>query len=188
MKNLNIQVFVDVIALLSGSSVDKSVFIYDDSPAGSVGKGTPSAVSAVYPGQFIQWSVYAIDVQTIVWVNSISFGPRVVGSLDPSSTLPEATGDTAEAAEGTNNAEQQPSTDDVDSHANVSIAPLEVVQTQPWLLRWEGYAPACMSPNVDYPYALHLKFKTGETIVIDGPKLAFPTIAEPAYTETNNVL
>lgn len=76
MKKLNIQVFIDVIAVLTGGPVEKSVFIYDDSPSGSSGKGTHKAVSTVYPGQLIQWNLYPLDVQTPVWLGGITFGPH----------------------------------------------------------------------------------------------------------------
>jgi hypothetical protein len=76
VSKLNIQIFVDVIAMMTGSPVEKTVFIYDDSPSGSVGKGTHKAISAVYPGQLIQWNLYPVDVQTPAWIGGITFGPE----------------------------------------------------------------------------------------------------------------
>lgn len=79
----NIQVFVDVIALLAGLPAKKSVFIYDDSPDGSKGKGTVDISSSIHPGQLVRWTVNAIDVQTQVWIEAISFGDAAAAPIGP---------------------------------------------------------------------------------------------------------
>ncbi|MBP2314385.1 hypothetical protein [Azospirillum soli] len=76
MSVLNIQIFVDVIALLVDSPVEAAVFLYDDSPVTSAGRGTPQLRSPVYPGQLVRWSLAPIDVQTPVWLDSLTFGPH----------------------------------------------------------------------------------------------------------------
>lgn len=76
MSVLNIQIFVDVIALLVDSPVEASVFLYDDSPVTSPGRGTAQLRSPVYPGQLVRWSLAPIDVQTPVWLDSLTFGPH----------------------------------------------------------------------------------------------------------------
>ena len=84
MSTLNIQVFVDVIALLSGAPLNKAVHMFDDGAIGSEGQGTHMLVSAVLPGQLVRWTVNAVDVQTQVWLKDVTFGPaaeRTVSEL-----------------------------------------------------------------------------------------------------------
>lgn len=73
MTPLNIRVFVDVIALLSGASVDSTVFFYDDALVPSPGRGTHALRTSVTPGQFVRWTVTALDVQTPVWIRRLDF-------------------------------------------------------------------------------------------------------------------
>lgn len=82
MSVLNIQIFVDVIALLVDSPVEAAVFLYDDSPVTSAGRGTPQLRSPAYPGQLVRWSLAPIDVQTPVWLDSLTFGPHPAGLPD----------------------------------------------------------------------------------------------------------
>jgi hypothetical protein len=160
VKKLNIQVFVDVIALMAGSPIEKSVFIYDDSPSGSVGKGTHKTVSATYPGQLIQWNIYPVDVQTPVWLGGITFGTQDC-IADPA----------PESAEAPNVSQDCPG------------------NKTPWLYTWAGYAPLCMLPDCEYPYSLHLQFGiAGKVINVNGPKLAFPTVYAPVPVGTDSVL
>ncbi|PTE21738.1 hypothetical protein C5F48_10715 [Cereibacter changlensis JA139] len=74
MTPVNIQVFVDVIALLSGASPAQAVHLFDDSSAGSEALGTTGLVSSVLPGQLVRWTVTPLDVQTQVWIRGIAFG------------------------------------------------------------------------------------------------------------------
>lgn len=162
MSKLNIQIFVDVIAMMTGSPVEKTVFIYDDSPSGSVGKGTHKAISAVYPGQLIQWNLYPVDVQTPVWLGGITFGPQ---GAEADSTAITGSTDGTQAGQGL------------------------VGSETPWLCTWTGYAPLCMLPNYGHPYTLHLQFgTTGKMISVPGPQLAFPTMYAPAPVGTDSVL
>ncbi|SIS91234.1 hypothetical protein [Insolitispirillum peregrinum] len=71
---LNIQVYVDVVALLVGKPVERSVFLYDDGPFPGSGMGTPALSSPVGPGQWVRWTMTPIDVQTPVWIDSLTFG------------------------------------------------------------------------------------------------------------------
>lgn len=73
MSPVNISIFVDVIALLAGEGTEKSIFLFDDSPVGSVGKGGPGLQTPVYPGQLVRWTLKSIDVQTPVWLSGLSF-------------------------------------------------------------------------------------------------------------------
>ena len=87
MNTLHIKVFVDVIALLSGEPIKRSVHMFDDSGAGSKGQGTHELVSAASPGQLIKWTINALDVQTQVWIKDIKFGsaPTVMETVDDDS-------------------------------------------------------------------------------------------------------
>jgi hypothetical protein len=167
VNKLNIQIFVDVIALMTGSPVEKSVFIYDDSPSGTVGKGTHKTVSAVYPGQLVQWNIYPVDVQTPLWLGGITFGP------EESTPAPAATSSEINDKSGT----------------LATADPATTGSKTPWLRTWSGYAPLFMVPDCGYPYALHLQFGvTGKTIAVSGPQLAFPTIPPPAPVGADSVL
>lgn len=88
MQPLNIQIFVDVMALLLGNPTKGAVFAYDDSPAPSQNKGTPNLQTPVWPGQLVRWSLIALDVQTSAWIRRLSFGSNV-----PSSPMPETGSD-----------------------------------------------------------------------------------------------
>lgn len=74
MPALNIQILVDVVALLSESGIDKSIFMYDDSPQPSINLGTAKLRSPVYPGQLVRWAIVPIDIQTPCWLVSLTFG------------------------------------------------------------------------------------------------------------------
>jgi hypothetical protein len=71
---VNIAVVVDVIGALSESTLnDGNLCLVDDSPFGSTGQGTPGLCTLVRPGQVVQWTAVALDVQTPVEIRSITF-------------------------------------------------------------------------------------------------------------------
>ncbi|WP_320198799.1 hypothetical protein RMR16_018605 [Agrobacterium sp. rho-13.3] len=74
MQPLNIQIFVDVMALLLGNPPEGAVFAFDDSTLGSKNNGTPTLQSTIWPGQLVRWTVTPVDVQTSVWISDLSFG------------------------------------------------------------------------------------------------------------------
>lgn len=74
MPARNIQILVDVVALLSESGIEKSIFMYDDSPQPSINLGTAKLRSPVYPGQLVRWAIVPIDIQTPCWLVSLTFG------------------------------------------------------------------------------------------------------------------
>lgn len=84
MQPLNIQIFVDVMALLLGNPAEGAVFAYDDSPVPSQNKGTPNLQTPVWPGQLVRWYLIALDVQTPAWIRRVRFGSNL-----PSSPAPE---------------------------------------------------------------------------------------------------
>ncbi|MCG5480826.1 hypothetical protein [Sinorhizobium alkalisoli] len=73
MSPLNIQVFVDVVALLLGNPADDNAFLFDDSFCGGEDSGTAKLASPVWPRQLVRWSVTPLDVQTPVWLSGLSF-------------------------------------------------------------------------------------------------------------------
>lgn len=83
MQPLNIQIFVDVMALLLDNPTEGAVFAYDDSPVPSQNKGTPMLQTPVWPGQLVRWSLIALDVQTPAWIRRISFGANMASSPAP---------------------------------------------------------------------------------------------------------
>ncbi|WP_175412050.1 hypothetical protein [Streptomyces sp. TRM64462] len=75
---VNIVVMVDVIgALSSGTLQDGNLSLVDDGPFDSTGQGTPELCTVVAPGQVVQWTALAVDLQTPVEIKNIRFlGPE----------------------------------------------------------------------------------------------------------------
>lgn len=169
MEPINIQVFVDVIALLSGSPVEKSVFLFDDSTGDSTGKGTAGLSSQIWPGQFIRWTVAPIDVQTQVWIDQIEFGPAVKAGA---ATEPDGQEAVREA--------EPTGPDDTPSNA-AQPDPASPSKTPIWGRRFEGFAPMTLIADTPHHYALHLGFGQGVGVRyrIDGPSLVFNTAISP---------
>lgn len=173
MAVLNIQLFVDVVALLSGASTEQAVFFYDDGRLSSEGQGSPALVSAVLPGQFVRWAVNPIDVQTQIWIQQITFdGAPVMGNGQEveTSTGGEGQGHQAQPAETP------------DEGASAALAPEGIAYPLPQVPVWgrgfEGFVPFTMLPGVRYPYHVELScgISGGNTIRIDGPALLFPAL------------
>ncbi|MFG3054463.1 hypothetical protein ACGFZP_26370 [Kitasatospora sp. NPDC048239] len=71
---VNIAVVVDVIGALSaGTLLDGNLSLVDDGPFQSTGQGTPELCTVVAPGQVVQWSALAVDLQTPVEIRRITF-------------------------------------------------------------------------------------------------------------------
>lgn len=82
--NVNIVVLVDVVGALSdGTLHNGNLSLIDDGQFDSAGQGTTDLCTVVAPGQVVQWSAVAVDVQTPVEIRSISFlgapGPPPAG-------------------------------------------------------------------------------------------------------------
>ena len=72
--NVNIVVLVDVVGALSdGTLHNGNLSLIDDGQFDSAGQGTTDLCTVVAPGQVVQWSAVAVDVQTPVELRSISF-------------------------------------------------------------------------------------------------------------------
>ncbi|MFS8199599.1 hypothetical protein ACLVWQ_13035 [Streptomyces sp. CWNU-52B] len=74
---MNIIAVVDVIGALSGDTLlNGNLCMVDNSGEESTGQGTPHLRTAVHPGQVVQWSALAVDLQTPVEIKGITFlGP-----------------------------------------------------------------------------------------------------------------
>lgn len=171
MTIINIQMFVDAVALLSGAPQSQAVHMFDDSRIGHEDQGAPSLVSSVLPGQLVRWTVNPIDVQTQVWIKSIAFGPAT--------TAPE----NEEAGDDTSNAVAK------DEHAVAMQSvnepfgvPRAMAPAPVWSQRFEGYVPCEILPDVPHPYRVDLCFASGggAAITIEGSALCFAQ--SPAIT------
>jgi hypothetical protein len=75
---------VDVIESLSGGTLLNGNFcMMDNSPFDSLNQGTPNLVTLCYPGQLIQWTILALDLQTPVAIRKITFLNQDGSSTEP---------------------------------------------------------------------------------------------------------
>ncbi|KUF16780.1 MULTISPECIES: hypothetical protein [Streptomyces] len=74
---INIIAVVDVIGALSGRTLQNgNLCLVDNGDHSSTGQGTTDLCTFVRPGQVVQWSALAVDLQTPVDIKSITFlGP-----------------------------------------------------------------------------------------------------------------
>ncbi|MFJ2745756.1 hypothetical protein ACIO3O_39560 [Streptomyces sp. NPDC087440] len=73
-QKVNIVAVVDVIGALSdGTLGNGNLCLIDDSPHDSRGQGTTQLQTVVSPGQTVQWTALAVDLQTPVEIKSITF-------------------------------------------------------------------------------------------------------------------
>lgn len=159
---ISIVVMVDAVGALSDRTLHNgNLSLVDDSSAGSKHQGTPDLVTAVIPGQVVQWTPIHVDVQTPVEIQAIEFLSGAAGpspadqavppySVDPSPVpAPGAVSGTGVDATGSNGYENHD------------------------LLVWEGVVPYDMTPGVPYRYRLSLRLHEGPNSVlhIDSPAL-----------------
>ncbi len=180
MPTLNIQVFVDVIALLSGAPLNKAVHMFDDSGLGSEGQGAHALVSTVLPGQLVRWTVNALDVQTQVWIKDINFGPVIVRPASAEGEA-EATTDELDADAG------QPASEMPEPWLPAAPGPVPI-----WGKRFEGYIPFEILPELPHVYHFKLAFAKGNgpAVTVDGPALRFvlPKVAQPTDSAVPQLL
>jgi hypothetical protein len=171
MATLNIQIFVDVIGLLSGAPITKAVHMFDDGGIGGEGQGTSALMTSVLPGQLVRWTVNALDVQTQVWIKDIGFGP-----------IPED----ASPAEVAADAASVAATEELGAETQLDEVPMtaekpELVLPAPpaphpvWGKRFEGHIPFEILPDLPHLYHLKLAFASGngQIITVNGPALRF---------------
>jgi hypothetical protein len=71
---VNIIAVVDVIGALSDETLGNgNLCLADDGAFDSRGQGTTELCTVVAPGQVVQWTALAVDVQTPVEIRSITF-------------------------------------------------------------------------------------------------------------------
>ncbi|GAA4192874.1 hypothetical protein GCM10022252_34970 [Streptosporangium oxazolinicum] len=153
---ISIVVMVDAVGALSDRTLHNgNLSLVDDSSAGSKHQGTPDLVTAVVPGQVVQWTPIHVDVQTPVEIQAIEF-------LSGAAVPPPAD-------------QAVPST--VAAPGVVSGAKVDATGSNGYenydLLVWEGVVPYDMTPGVPYRYRLSLRLHDGPNSVlhIDSPAL-----------------
>ncbi len=72
-QQVNITILVDVIGALSDKTLLNGNLAMMDNSVDSTGQGTPELSTTCRPGQTIQWTVIAVDLQTPVEIKSITF-------------------------------------------------------------------------------------------------------------------
>jgi hypothetical protein len=73
-SNVNIIAVVDVMGALSDSTLGNgNLCLADDGSFDSNGQGTTDLCTVVAPGQTVQWTAVALDVQTPIEIQSITF-------------------------------------------------------------------------------------------------------------------
>ncbi|MFI2608757.1 hypothetical protein [Kitasatospora sp. NPDC018619] len=163
---VNIAVVVDVIGALSDRTLlNGNLCLIDDGSFDSKNQGTPDLVTVVVPGQVVQWTALAVDLQTPVEIRSISFVPADGGAAaaahgaDPAGAAEPAVGGAeagaADGAQGAPPAGHQLSSGQLDLNA------------------WTGVVPPYLVPGVPYRYRLELQMYEGEHSVlhVDSPAL-----------------
>lgn len=159
---ISIVVMVDAVGALSDRTLHNgNLSLVDDSSAGSKHQGTPDLVTAVVPGQVVQWTPIHVDVQTPVEIQAIEFlsGAAVPSPADqavPPAPVEPSSGPAPGAVPWTG-------ADATDSNGHDNHD----------LLVWEGVVPYDMTPGVPYRYRLSLKLHEGPNSVlhIDSPAL-----------------
>ncbi|MBO2458498.1 hypothetical protein [Actinomadura violacea] len=144
--HVNIVVLVDAVGALSDRTLNNgNLSLVDDGAFGSRGQGTTDLCTVVVPGQVVQWTAIAIDVQTTAEISAITFLP------------PDAAGGAGGAA-----AEEAPAGEAPGGgHENLDLKV------------WEGIVPAHLQPGVPYRYRLEVRMHEGRDSVlhIDTPAL-----------------
>ncbi|MEU4832293.1 hypothetical protein [Streptosporangium sp. NPDC023615] len=164
-QRISIVVMVDAVGALSDRTLHNgNISLVDDSSAGSKHQGTPDLVTAVSPGQVVQWTPIHIDVQTPVEIQSIEFlsggaAPAPAGAA----AMPRPAGHSAAASHPAPAAASGTGVDAVGSNGRENYD----------LLVWEGIVPHGMTPGVPYRYRLALRLHEGPNSVlhIDSPAL-----------------
>lgn len=143
---VNIIALVDVIGALSDSRLDQGhLCLVDDSAQESTGQGSAQLCTHVQPGQVVEWTALAVDVQTPLVIKSIAFlapDGRPVPA-PPVPAAPDADGS------GADNGQENPDA-----------------------LVWSGVVPATLMPGVPYRYRLELELGQGRESVLSTEKPA----------------
>ncbi|MCD0452481.1 hypothetical protein LO762_25330 [Actinocorallia sp. API 0066] len=180
---ISIVVLVDAVGALSDRTLhDGNLSLVDDSPLGSRNLGTTDLVTAVVPGQVVQWTPIHVDVQTPVEIQNIEFLGAAPAPVPPPLAAPAA--EEGAAVEPGYAAEPV-----YEADGPVLTLPDFPAAAEPWtggpsalasngfenhdLLVWEGIVPVTMVPGVPYRYRLSIKLHEGANSVlsIESPAL-----------------
>ncbi|MFE4519742.1 hypothetical protein ACFRMQ_36860 [Kitasatospora sp. NPDC056783] len=167
---VNIAVVVDVIGALSDKSLlNGNLCLIDDGSFDSKGQGTPELVTVVAPGQVVQWSALAVDLQTPVEIRSISFLPAGGGVAAPEYGVDHGPAG-APAGDG---AEGVPGGVPGGGADGAAPAGQRLESGQLDLNVWSGVVPPYLAPGVPYRYRLELQMYEGDHSVlhVDSPAL-----------------
>ncbi|WP_440069908.1 hypothetical protein [Streptosporangium sp. OZ121] len=161
-QRISIVVMVDAVGALSDRTLHNgNLSLVDDSSAGSRHQGTPELITAVAPGQVVQWTPIHVDVQTPVEIQAIEFlSGAAVPSPAGQAAPPHPAAPSSVAAPG---AVPGARADATGSNGFENYD----------LLVWEGVVPYDMTPGVPYRYRLSLRLHEGPNSVlhIDSPAL-----------------
>ncbi|WTW95788.1 hypothetical protein OG216_21445 [Streptomycetaceae bacterium NBC_01309] len=144
---VNVMALVDVIGALSDRTLlNGNLCLMDNGDFRSTGQGTPELCTVVRPGQAVQWTVLAVDLQTPVDIKSITF----LGA--PAS----ANGHGAGAENGGPGGAGEP-------------ADSEKLDLETWI----GIVPPWLTPGVAHRYRIELQMYEGDNSImhIDLPAL-----------------
>ncbi|GII85281.1 hypothetical protein Ssi03_32710 [Sphaerisporangium siamense] len=162
-EKVSIVVMVDAVGALSDRTLHNgNISLVDDSTAGSRHQGTPDLITAVVPGQVVQWTPIHVDVQTPVEIQAIEFLPGAPVAPAADQADPDAPAVPAVPAYPVEpSVVPAPDATASNGHENHD------------LLVWEGVVPYYMVPGVPYRYRLSLKLHEGPNSVlhIDSPAL-----------------
>ncbi|MEU4406126.1 hypothetical protein AB0F88_16520 [Streptosporangium sp. NPDC023963] len=156
-QRISIVVMVDAVGALSDRTLHNgNLSLVDDSSAGSRHQGTPDLITAVAPGQVVQWTPIHVDVQTPVEIQAIEFLSGTTGQAAPPHPAESSTVPAPGAVPGAR----------VDATGSNGFENHD-------LLVWEGVVPYDMTPGVPYRYRLSLRLHEGPNSVlhIDSPAL-----------------
>ncbi|MEV5411114.1 hypothetical protein AB0K60_20025 [Thermopolyspora sp. NPDC052614] len=168
-EKVSIVVMVDAVGALSDRSLHNgNLSLVDDSPAGSRHQGTTDLITAVVPGQVVQWTPIPVDVQTPVEIQAIEFlsGAAVPCPADPADPTDSADPTDPGQPAGLPYPVESPAVPAPDAMGSNGHENHD-------LLVWEGVVPYSMVPGVPYRYRLSLKLHEGPNSVlhIDSPAL-----------------
>ncbi|MFE4977804.1 hypothetical protein ACFRAR_37590 [Kitasatospora sp. NPDC056651] len=171
---VNIAVVVDVIGALSDKSLlNGNLCLIDDGSFDSKGQGTPELVTVVAPGQVVQWSALAVDLQTPVEIRSISFLPAGGVAAAPEYVVDHGPAG-APAGDGTEGAPGGLPEGAADGAANgAAPAGRRLESGQSDLDVWSGVVPPYLPSGVPYRYRLELQMYEGDhsVLYVDSPAL-----------------
>jgi hypothetical protein len=168
---VNIVAVVDVVGALSDMTLHNgNLSMMDDGAFDSPGQGTPDLRTVVAAGQVVQWTAVAVDVQTPVEIQNITFfgpgDPEPAGApgAEPVGATPAGTPSADAGPAGIAPAGPGP--------ADAGAGPGQATENLD-LKVWAGVVPAYLIPGVPYRYRLELRMHEGPNSVLclDSPAL-----------------